>query len=210
MTKLNAIKKNEVIKKQDPITTIGSFSLFPTALIANKKPELDDFEKAYQVLLKYKGAIAWWMGDLINLGKGTFGEKYSQIVDSTDHDIDTIRYWAYVASRVPIALRHPTIAFRTYQLLAKLEADEMKMLVQKILDEDLTSKDVSALTNPHDEKLPEPPPVAAMAFAASIPDLFKSQLQILPVSKWEPQALETVRKTFESAVEDTRKLFGWI
>ena len=85
-------------------------------------------------------SIPWWVGDWINFGEARFGEgKYSQGLTLWDYNYNTLANMAWVASRYPPETR-TGLSWTHHRYAASLEPVERKMLLEKAIDEEWTSR----------------------------------------------------------------------
>src|SRR3990167_7353402 len=84
----------------------SSFTLHKNGLSAIGVPTFEQWEEVGRFIKKAEGSVQLWLGDWINYGENTWGEKYSQALDQTELDYGTLRNTAYVASKVDLSLRN--------------------------------------------------------------------------------------------------------
>jgi len=63
---------------------------------------------------------AWWVGDWVNYGNETFGEKYTRAARVTGYDVQSLMNMAYVASRFEISRRRETLSWSHHAEVAPL------------------------------------------------------------------------------------------
>lgn len=109
-----------------PADTNGSdliaqhFKLAPEGLVVEGLPSFETWLSALE-RVKYIGrSVQWWLGDLLNYGEQTYGEKYSQALESTDYQYGSLANIAYVAGRIEPARRHVELSFTHHQEVAAL------------------------------------------------------------------------------------------
>ncbi|MDA2921099.1 hypothetical protein MYX76_16680 [Desulfobacterota bacterium AH_259_B03_O07] len=66
----------------------------------------------------------FWLGDWLNYGERKYGEKYSQALEQTDYEYDTLRKFGYVSDRVEIGNRFPELDWTHHMVVAPLEPKE--------------------------------------------------------------------------------------
>lgn len=77
-------------------------------------------------LRRLDGAVKWWVGDWLNFGEQRFPEKWSQAVEMTEYDQETLRKAAWVAASVPRGTRRETVPYRHHEIVASLPVDEQE------------------------------------------------------------------------------------
>jgi len=78
----------------------------------------------------------WWLGDWCNYGERRFGEKYSQALEATAYDYQTLRDFAYVAGRIELSRRRDNLSFSHHREVAPLAAADQKRWLDRADAED--------------------------------------------------------------------------
>jgi hypothetical protein len=108
------------------------------------KPTFEECATAADKLKKVHGALAYWLGDLINLTEGLFHEEASQIIDKeflSEKDVSAFRF---VAERVSLKTRALAPSWQHAQAVAALKPAEQEKWLQKALDEDWIASKLKA------------------------------------------------------------------
>ena len=87
----------------------------------------------------------WWIGDWLQFGNRSFGERYPLASRITGYDVQTLMNHAYVASHVAVAQRGAEVSWSHYVELAKLAPDAQASWLQRIRAERLSVKDLRTL-----------------------------------------------------------------
>lgn len=130
-----------------PIEKRSAFEFYPTGVKAIRPFTFSELNYEFKRMKIVREATLWIIGDLLNLGEGTFGEKFAQMIDPAEGEyaMETYRNAAYVCQRIPFEMRDPTIPRRIYQNVAKLPQDKMLDILDRVKREKLTSDDVRIL-----------------------------------------------------------------
>ena len=104
------------------------------------------------------GQAAMMLGDLLNWGEERFGEKYTDVIDSTREFIrlsaKTIANWSWVASKIPPSRRRESLTLSHHEAVAKLPADEQDEYLMLADNEGLSVTELKAKIK---EAHPSPP-----------------------------------------------------
>jgi hypothetical protein len=65
-------------------------------------------------------ACAWCLGDWLNYGERTFGQRYKTALEATALDYQTLRNYAWVARRFEMSRRRDTLSFQHHAEVASL------------------------------------------------------------------------------------------
>ena len=75
--------------------------------------------------------VAWWWGDWCNHGERAYGEKYSQALNETGLDYNTLAHYASVARQFEVWRRRQTLSWSHHREVAPLEREEQDQLLDK-------------------------------------------------------------------------------
>ena len=83
----------------------------------------DQWEQVGHSVQRVNESSAWWVGDWLVYGKDAFGDRYRRAVDATGYDYQTLRNYAWVATRFPMSRRRDSLSFGHHAEVAALEND---------------------------------------------------------------------------------------
>jgi len=77
------------------------------------EPGLDfsDWVRVGRQVAVIADSAAWWIGDWLNFGRRSYGQRYKQAIAETGLEYQTLRNYAWVASRVAVSRRWDTLSF---------------------------------------------------------------------------------------------------
>ncbi len=103
-------------------------------------------------------SVGFWIGDWLNFGenKPEWGEMYTQAIDETGLDYQTIADYKWVTKEIPFSWRQENLSFTTHHEIASAPKELQETLLQKASNENLKSRDVRELVK-ESKKLPTPP-----------------------------------------------------
>lgn len=84
-------------------------------------PTIEEYTVAMRNLRYVGSCIHWWIGDLLNAAEVHYGEGYSQVMDATGYDYDTVRDAKWVSAAVGLSVRTDNLSFYHHRLVAKLD-----------------------------------------------------------------------------------------
>jgi N6-adenosine-specific RNA methylase IME4 len=109
----------------------GAFQLQPTGLIIGGAPSLQEWEQCGVLLRRMEGAVQWWIGDWLNYGEHTYGEKYTAGVATLGLEEQTLTNYAYVAQNVKFYLRRENLSFSVQKEVAPLSQRQQGELLDQ-------------------------------------------------------------------------------
>lgn len=112
------------IAKSKSQIAIGNCKVTPTRLEIEKDVTFEQWNDIFNQLRSIEGAVQWWVGDCINHGEKTFGDKYSQALESTDYALSSLQQYAWVSSSVKPSIRSDKLSFCHHLEVAKLPPNE--------------------------------------------------------------------------------------
>jgi N6-adenosine-specific RNA methylase IME4 len=93
-------------------------------------------------------ACQWWIGDWLNYGERRYGEKYSQGVEATGLEYQTLANFAWVARRVEPSRRREDLSWGHHAEIAALEPGEQDRLLEQAVAEELSVRELRRARRP--------------------------------------------------------------
>lgn len=90
----------------------------------------EQWEHVGQTLGSLCRGSQWMIGDWLNFGEASYGEKYSQAIEVTGLDVKTITNYAWVARNVPYDERNDRLSFTHHAELAAMSFEERKRWIE--------------------------------------------------------------------------------
>ena len=84
----------------------------------------------------------WWVGDWIRYGNARYGERYKLATELTGYDTQTLRNFAYVASRFDTARRRTEVSWSHHAEIAALGADAQRRWLDRVVAERLSLRNL--------------------------------------------------------------------
>ena len=72
-------------------------------------------------------ASAWWIGDWLLYGQKAYPGRYRSVIEATGFSYQTLRNYAWVASRFPLYRRRDTLSFGHHAEVASLDEAEQEL-----------------------------------------------------------------------------------
>jgi hypothetical protein len=110
--------------------TIGN-EYTPVSLELPLDLDYDEWTHRGMFLLHLEKATAWWIGDFLNFGERTYGEKYAQFIETTGKTPEALRKYQWVAEQMSPKRRREALTFGHHDAVAALPPAE----ADKILDD---------------------------------------------------------------------------
>jgi hypothetical protein len=125
------------------------FKPTPTGLKITGQPTYEQWEAVGYHLRYIDGAVKWWIGDWLNYGENRWGEKYSQALESTEYEYQTLADAAWVAKQVDISLRNEKLSWSHHRMVAPLEPQDQQKILDTAVTEKLTVRETQELVRTH-------------------------------------------------------------
>lgn len=107
--------------------------------------DLDEWAQHGKRLGAIGRGVAWWIGDWVNYGNTTFGEKYVRAANVTGYDVKSLMNMASVAGKFPLSRRRENLSWSHHAEVAGLTpeigdqwllvADARRLSVHALRDE---------------------------------------------------------------------------
>lgn len=124
---------------------VASFRLHESGLDPIGQPTFEQWLACGDFINKSQEAIHFWIGDWLNYGERTWGERYKDALERTKYDYQTLRNDKWIASRIPPERRKKELSFSHHQEVADLPSEEQEELLHKAADEDMNRSDFRKL-----------------------------------------------------------------
>lgn len=140
----------------------------PTSYTLPPDLPYEEWERVGGVLHQIEGAIQFWIGDWLNYGERTYGEKYAQAIQvATGLEYQALANHAWVAGKVEPSTRVETLSWSHHRLVAPLEPAEQAAWLNRAETEGLTYRELRKAIQTEqrraDGKLPERLPEGTFA-----------------------------------------------
>lgn len=107
----------------------------------------------YAMIVRWVGLVnrscAWWMGDLLNFGEGTYGERYAQAASETGLSEQTLLQRAMVCRAIPLNYRKVNLSFRSHLLVHRLDKKAMKYWLDRASKHGWTAQQLAEAMKAH-------------------------------------------------------------
>jgi N6-adenosine-specific RNA methylase IME4 len=126
----------------DDVLGEPSVRLTRTGAIFSDECSFEAWERIGRKLAYVQGAVMFWIGDFVNYGERKWGERYSQALDATDYEYQTLQNAAYVSRAVDISRRRENLPFSQHAEVASLEPDEQEAWLDTAEQEALSVREL--------------------------------------------------------------------
>lgn len=133
------------------------FCVAQTGLQVTGQPSYDDWVAFGSVLNQVEGAVHWWIGDWVNYGEATYGEKYAEALEATPFAYSTLAHDACVAKEFGFCRRRQNLSWGHHVAVAGLAPKEQDRLLDLAEKEGLTRANLRALVRKSLPPTPIPP-----------------------------------------------------
>jgi len=132
------------------------YELRKRELYFQRAPTWNEYDEGGFVMARMRGSVPFWIGDYVNGGEDTFGERASQaMIHFGEREYQTIANYASVCRRVPARLgrkkhRRDELSYSSHEAVAKLDHDEQAYWLERAVKEGLSSTELRRLINEKD------------------------------------------------------------
>lgn len=103
-----------------------------------------------------QGSIGFWIGDWLNFGEKHYGETYTQAVEATGAEVQTLMNYKWVAKTIETSRRRDKLSFSAHHEIASAPVEKQNELLEQAETEKLSSRDIREKVK-EIKKLPTPP-----------------------------------------------------
>ena len=106
--------------------TDPKFTITPTGLQFHHELSYDEWDDLGKKIAPIGKSIGFIIGDWINFGETTYGDKYKEALTATGIAYQTLANYSYVARKVEFSLRKENLDWYQHATVAKLKTPEEK------------------------------------------------------------------------------------
>lgn len=123
---------NDITINEDQDITYSGFKLHKSGLEAIGSPTFEEWQEVGLFIRKANGAVHFWIGDWLNYGESHYGETYTQAIDETGYDYQTLANDKWISNKIPLSVRTESLGLQHAQTIASLPSEEMKYWAEEI------------------------------------------------------------------------------
>jgi len=118
------------------------FRFLPTGLVVQGNPTFEEWEQCGKLLAHIQKRVHWWIGDWLNYGERTYGEKYAQALDETGYSYSTLATDKWVTGKIESSRRRESLRFSHHREVAGLPTSEQERWLDRAEKENLGPKEL--------------------------------------------------------------------
>lgn len=180
----------------DPKTVV----LSPCGARFNQSLDKADWKALWPNLRGWTSSLHWLLGDWLNFGKKTYGEKYALALDQTEVEYQLLRDCAWVCAAVPLASREESLSWTHHREVAPLAPRDQKRFLKLATEDRWTVSQLRRAIRAEEASVDEQPRTPAFmprAWAEQGMRYFLRQ----EVEGWEPQRREALKEELRPIIE---------
>lgn len=105
---------------------IGKFKGAEVGLVITGNPSYEEWEECGKLIQRAGKAAMFWIGDWLWYGEKKYGDTYSQAIEDTGLDYDTLKAAKWVCGRIELVRRRTNLSFSHHREVASLEPKEQE------------------------------------------------------------------------------------
>jgi len=102
-----------------------------TALLLPVDLPLDIWKRIGEQISVISDASAWWIGDWLLFGKDKYPDRYKRAIEETSLDYQTLRNYAWVASRFGMSRRRDKLSFQHHVEVTALPVEQQDLWLDR-------------------------------------------------------------------------------
>jgi hypothetical protein len=143
----------------------GAIKVSETSLVLDPEISWERYEEIVAFVGRLTRACCWWTGTLVNFGEARWGERYSQVLETSGLSYDRLSTIAWVERRVPPQNRRAGLSFSHHEAVAKLPPARQKKLLDRAVAENLSRATLRAIAVEREPEEESPPTLHEAALA---------------------------------------------
>lgn len=102
----------------------------------------DEWERVGETLKRVERSARWWLGDWLAHGERSYGESYSQAVETTGRSYSDLSDMMYVARAIPPSERSENLSWSHHREVAALEPESRQAWIQAAEENDWSTREL--------------------------------------------------------------------
>ena len=131
---------NEIEKSKSIIPLKNGFQATRIGLVISGEPSFESWKNVGTTLQAVEQATQWLWGDWLNFGEQKYGEMYTEALEESGYDYQTLRHAKVVAAKIEMCRRRHNLSFSHHQEVAALEPEIQDELLRESEDNAWTRK----------------------------------------------------------------------
>lgn len=103
---------------------LAPFTLYRTGAEVDGEPTIEQWYEACGMLQHVQGSVMWVLGDLLNYGEHRFGEMYTQAMEETPYQYQTLVNAKSICGKIQFYRRRENLSFTMHAEVANLPDDD--------------------------------------------------------------------------------------
>jgi hypothetical protein len=179
-----------------------------TALILNPGIPYEQWQGILENLYALESGVQWWIGDALNYGEKSYGETYTQAMETTKLAYDTLAQYKWVASEYQFCDRSQ-LSWTHHMRVAAIEPKRRAGILKKALKEQWSVSDMKEYVSGSNE-------VAHVAENSGMPEWYtpaefiKAAREVLGVIDLDPASSQIAQETVQATTYYTVEINGLV
>jgi hypothetical protein len=125
---------------------VGGFTFGPTGIVkVDGAPTFAEWKEVGKAIRLMEKMIHWIIGDWLNYGERTYGQKYQEAEEQTGFEYGTLANDKYVAGQVEFSRRRENLSWAHHAEVAALESIQQDIVLLAAEQQGLTRQDLRRL-----------------------------------------------------------------
>src|SRR3990167_5467641 len=124
------------------IVKIENCQITKTGLKFSERLSFEEWQEVGKQLQKIHGSIQWWIGDWLKFGERKYGETYTQAIEETGLDYDTLATYKRIAEVFEFTPRGVNLSWSAHREIASAPKEKQIELLEKADKEMMTSREI--------------------------------------------------------------------
>lgn len=151
-----------------PAISSGPFTATPTGLVVSGDVPKEIWIEFGRGIQRVGAAMPWIIGDWLNYGENTYGETYTQAIEVTGLEYQTLTAMKWVSSSVEILVRTNNLTWQHHRMVASQESDKQIYWLNEAETNGWSSRDLRQEIKKANYK--DPPPMVDGEYSVILAD----------------------------------------
>src|SRR3990167_10086589 len=127
------------------IVKIENCQITKTGLKFSERLTFEQWQEVGKQIQKIHGSIQWWIGDWLNFGEKKYGEMYTQAIEETGLDYDTLAQYKRISKVFEFTPRGVNLSWSAHRELELAPEEKRVELLERANKEMMTSREIKEI-----------------------------------------------------------------
>lgn len=153
LTGIGVADEQLILRDAGGVSVVGPFRIVRGGLQVEGEPTYEEWQKFGVWLQRIEQAVQWVLGDWLNYGEGRWGEMYSQAIEATGMEYQTLADIKWTAGQFTFSRRRENLTFAHHREVASIPPKVADAILATAEETTLSTREVRQLVRQYKNSL---------------------------------------------------------